>query len=811
MKTTHGKSILYVAMACAVALLCGSRVRAQQVAAAPVQAPRELEEIIVTARKRSESLHDVPVTETAISQQALQNLQVTEVTDLPSLVPGLVVGHSLLSIGSLISIRGIGTSSNDPGVDQSVSLNLDGLLLAQGLAFSAGSFDLAQVEVLKGPQELFYGKGTPGGVIALRSADPTDQTEVIARAQYEFESINPRAEFIVSGPVSDTVKLRLAAMYSASAGYFYNEPDPIAATGALPSDYSRAPRSRDYIVRGTALWNPSSQFDARLKLNLVRDSAANAETLQLTSCPQGANFAPFGIPFTGGDNCVLDRTLRIVNMNPAAFPGILNGGQPFLDSDQDYGTLELNYRPVEDLTLTSLTAGYVLVSSSLVNTTETSAAAPALAVENYFRRHEFTEELRLNSNFKSPLNFTVGGFYEDGYVSDDVILMGNTALPLGLPASLGNGLSNVDIKTLSAFGQLRWQIMPRLELAGGLRWTDEKRYEYEKNLQLNLNEPVGVPNIRANHTAPEVTLTFRPTDDVTLYGAYKQGYKSGSFSIATPPSPGQNNAFGDERVVGYEVGAKNLLLDRQLEVNVGAYNYKYIGLQESVDVPEATGGGLPVIQTINAASARTYGLDLDLKYRPAAVEGLDLILAANWDHARFLKYDNAQCWGGQTIAEGCNQTFIPATGLYVAQNASGTPLVRAPDLQLNFGFNYSYPLANSYKLVFTNNNSFSSRYVAVTAVNRPNNDNYQASYAKVDLGVTLQSPDKRWEVSLLGKNINDKIIAGFCSNSNYANGAILGGQITGGTARGAAGIDEMGCFSDPGREIWLRLTWRPLG
>jgi iron complex outermembrane recepter protein len=130
---------------------------------------------------------------------------------------------------------------------------------------------------------------------------------------------------------------------------------------------------------------------------------------------------------------------------------------------------------------------------------------------------------------------------------------------------------------------------------------------------------------------------------------------------------------------------------------------------------------------------------------------------------------------------------------------------------LNLGFNYSYPLANSYKLVFTNNNSFSSRYVAVTAVNRPNNDNYQASYAKVDLGVTLQSPDKRWEVSLLGKNINDKIIAGFCSNSNYANGAILGGQITGGTARGAAGIDEMGCFSDPGREIWLRLTWRPLG
>jgi iron complex outermembrane receptor protein len=809
MANARWKTLLWGTSACVGALLWNSGVRAQQDAGTSVRAPNELAEIIVTARKRSESLHDVPVTETAITQATLENLQVTEVTDLPGLVPGLVVGHSLLSIGSLISIRGIGTSSNDPGVDQSVSLNLDGLSLGQGLAFSAGSFDLAQIEVLKGPQELFYGKGSPGGVISLRSADPTDHTEVIARAQYEFESINPRAEFILSGPVTDTLKLRLAAMYSASAGYFYNEPSPIAATGALPSDYSRAPRSRDYMVRGTAVWSPSSQFDARLKLNLVRDAAANAETLQLTSCPQGANFAPFLIPFTGGDNCVLDRTLRIVNMNPSAFPGILNGGQPFLDLDQDYGTLELNYRPTDELTFTSLTAGYALVSSSLVNTTETSAAAPALAVENYFKRHEFTEEIRLNSSFKAPVNFTVGGFYEDGSIADDVILLGNT--DYHVPGNLLNGWSNVDIKTLSTFGQVRWQIVPNLELAGGLRWTDEKRYEYETNLQTNTSEPVGVPNIRAKHTAPEVTLTFKPTDDVTLYGAYKQGYKSGSFSIATPPAPGQDNAFGDERVIGYEVGAKNRFLDRQLEINVAAYNYKYNGLQESVDVPEATGGGLPVIQTINAASARTYGVDLDLLYRPVAVEGLGVNFSANWDHARFLKYDNAQCWGGQTVAEGCNQIFVPATGLYVAQNASGTPLVRAPDLQLNFGFNYSYPLANAYKLVFTNNNSFSSRYVAVTAVNRPNNDNYQSSYAKVDLGVTLQSADGRWEVALLGKNINNKIIAGFCSNSNYANGAIFGGQVTGGTVRGPAGIDEMGCFSDPGRAVWLKFTVKPFG
>src|SRR5207237_8379232 len=150
----------------------------------------ERQEITVTARKRQESILNVPVVETAIPQERLERLQVTEMTDLPKIVPGLNLGHSLLSIGTLVSIRGVGTASQDPGVDQSVSLNIDGLSLGNGLAFSSGLFDLGQIEVLKGPQALFYGKSSPGGVIALRTADPTDRLEVTGRAAYEFESVN---------------------------------------------------------------------------------------------------------------------------------------------------------------------------------------------------------------------------------------------------------------------------------------------------------------------------------------------------------------------------------------------------------------------------------------------------------------------------------------------------------------------------------------------------------------------------------------------------------------------------------------------
>ena len=137
---------------------------------------RSLEEIIVTARKREESILKAPVVVTAISNETLEDVQVTQINDLPRLVPGLVIGGSILSIGPQVTIRGVGTSALDPGVDQSISLNIDGLSLGQGLAYGSAMFDVAQVEVLKGPQALFYGKSSPGGVISLRTADPGDKT-----------------------------------------------------------------------------------------------------------------------------------------------------------------------------------------------------------------------------------------------------------------------------------------------------------------------------------------------------------------------------------------------------------------------------------------------------------------------------------------------------------------------------------------------------------------------------------------------------------------------------------------------------------
>jgi iron complex outermembrane receptor protein len=793
----HLKTLLLTATACASALLVALPASAQD---------NQLGEVIVTARKRQESILNVPVVETAIQQKALERFQTQDLSDIASKVPGLSLGEAVLSIGTQVSIRGVGTNTLDAGVDQSVSLNLDGLQLSNGLAYSAGLFDIGQVEVLKGPQALFYGKNSPGGVIAMRTADPTDKFEVIARAGYEFDAKEKLGQLIVSGPVNDQLKLRLASQYTKQDGFFHNDAIPAPGTGALAPQNSRNPEVKDYIVRGTAIWNPNDAFSARFKANMVHDESPEGGAEQMVSCPDGVGGVPgFGIPFLGGgEDCKKNRTLRVVNLDPKAFIGVKNGGQPFINSDQHFGSAELNFRLRPGLTLTSTTGYYWLKSSSLINGTQSTFAATTLAAENDFRRRDFTQEVRVNSDWAdSPINFTAGAYYQDAEFQNKITLLGNTAY--GLPPNLAVGTHDVNIESSSVFGQLRWTVIPTLEVAAGARWQDERRSDDAVDLLANERVALAVPKISSHNLSPELTITWRPQDTLTVFGSLKKGYKSGSFTVTTPVSDGDNNSFGDEKVQGGEVGFKSRWLDRHLAVNMAAYDYKYSGLQ--VGANQVAQDGLPVVTTINAGGARVYGIDFDTTYNVPQIDGLSLNGAVNWNHARFTKLNNVPCWGGQEISEGCDVGPInPATGAFTSQNLKGTALVRAPNWQANFGFDYEIPVGDGMKVVVASSNQYSGPYTTILG-DRP--DFFQKAFIKADLSLTLQGKDDHWELSLIGKNLNNALTSGNCVNLNAANGQILGGQNTGTNTRGPAGVDEVTCFVDRGRELWVRATFRP--
>jgi iron complex outermembrane receptor protein len=782
-------------------------------------------EIVVTARKRQESVLKVPVVETVLTTETLQRANVTDLSGITQQVPGLKIGNNVLTVGPQIALRGVGTSSLDAGVDQSVSLNIDGLQLTQGATYAVGLFDMAQVEVLKGPQALFYGKNSPGGVISIRTADPGSELEVIGRAQYGFEAQEKRGEVIVSAPFGDTFGIRFAAMYSDDNGYFHNRAVAVPGFGGVTPKSDRYNAQNEYIMRLTALWKPTDDFTARLKVNTTRKEVIGGSA-PVGSCPDG-NGAPLGIPFINpNDNCKVDRTAYIVDVDPAAFPNVRNGGVPFMKYVTNFGTLEMNYNVAERLSLNSTTGYFHTVVDGMINGTNTGAAGPPLISDNHFKRRDFTQELRLESDYAGPLNFLLGGYYQNARVSNQVYVTGNTAI--GLPARLTAGINDVKIKALSGFGQLRWKPVETLEIAGGVRYSDEKRVDTPYSIDGDyFSAPrlitIANPRLRSKTWSPELTVTWTPTDDFTVFGSLKQGYKSGSFIMTLPPAPGGDNSFGDEKVQGGEVGIKARMFDRALSITTAFYYYKYKDLQ--VGANESAQGGLPVIRTINAGASKVYGVDFEATYRPPSVDGLTTRLAVNWNHARFTDFDGAPCAGGQTVAEGCNQFFAPSAnqanpglgavldpagsgllGYYKGQSLAGVPLPKAADWQITGGFDYQMPVGNGLKAKFGANGEYSSKFLKNLG---RRDDFFQPAFTKWNANISIGAEDDSWEVALIGNNLTNKFTAGNCTQFSAATGQVLLAPLSGGTARNAAGVDELACIVDPGRQVWLRLTLRP--
>jgi outer membrane receptor protein involved in Fe transport len=810
-------------------------------------------DIIVTARKRQESILKVPVVETVLTQQTLERVVVKDLVDVSKLTPGLVLGLNTNEIGTQVSIRGIGTTSLDPGIDQSVLLNIDGLSLSQGLAYSVGIFDMQQVEVLKGPQALFFGKNSPAGVISIRTNDPGDEAEVIGRTGYEFEGKEWRNELILSGPVTDTLGLRLAAMYSDYGGFFKNTGVAKPNTGAvqLPKRFGE---TKTLFLRGTALFQPVPEFTARLKLNYTRDRNKGGAGFQLTSCPDGlVNYlANSPIPFyqtignlTGGfyspnETCKKDRKVNIVGMSPTAFTGsgpLEKGGTPFTDITQYFGTLELDYNISPDVTLTSVSGYYKVKTDTLLNCFFSGSAAPGCAADKNFRRREFTQELRLNTDFNSPFNFTAGGFYQNGRIyAPEQLLTANTRY--FLPPLFIKGSQDVHIKSKSVFAQGRFKPDSKLEIAAGVRYTDEKRRSNPTYVVLfdtlgnflpeaaRTTLDVTQPKLRSKNWSPELTITYTPTDDLTIFGSLKQGYKSGSYNIVipVPPGPNQDKSFGDEKSQGGEIGLKTRLADRQLNLNAAAYWYKYTGLQVGINTPSL--GGPPNLSTINAGAAKIYGLDLDMSFRPRSVDGLEITASFNYNHGRFTSFKNAPCAGGQSFAQGCNLLLAPipandpysnvsfpapGTGVpsrYTSQDLSGARLSRSPDFAATLGINYEMPAGNDMKLNLGASGQYSSKY----STNVTFDPAYlQRAFVKFNANVSLKGPNEGWEVGLVGNNLFNKLTTGTCLAGDYAGSVGVFGNtdVSGAPTAGPSGSDEVFCAVDRGRELWIRLTLRP--
>ena len=820
----QGRSHLIRSVSAILALAVGGTSAHAEEAAAPEVGG--IEEVIVTARKREESVQDVPVLVTAISAEQIRAKDLTSLEKVAATTPNFNVGRASNGSGAQLTLRGIGSSSTSIGIEQSVAVIVDGVYYGQGRIIQEGFFDLAGLEILKGPQALFFGKNATAGVINMKTADPGTETEFIARASYEFEAEAVQAEAIASTPINDTLGIRVALrgtkMYG---GYYKNEMVPISyptfdvATGALNlhtalPESTEEPGEKELLGRVTLKWTPNEELTGTLKAAMDHGSFNNSSWNYVCyRSPTGVSFLSPNGPGAANNYPCREQFVTHQSNAPvdfaANFPYAREDGSQYNRYRSYSITGNLNYE-LENVTFTWVNNWNRNNNRWACNCDFQASPITVFATEDSSFR-AFSSELRALTTYDGPVNAMLGVYWQDtkrdfkqhigfGNVEDS----SQSPINRYQATSKAGGTSG---ETIAVFGQVIWSLTSTLEATAGVRYTHETKDSFFSQPYNNsaltfifrpAEDPLGFVTADQTFTdwSPEVTMSWKPVEDVMFYAAYKTAYKSGGFSISGINSGFRTTreqvlgdfVFDSEKARGFEAGAKTTLADNQLRLNVTAYTYKFKDLQ--VDFFR---NDIFAFNTITA-DAKTKGAELELEYAPRAVPGLSLHGALNYNRARYVN-SAIPCYGGQSAAQGCTLTV---NGLPF-QDASGKETAVAPDWAGVVGGRYEMPVGNSLLFAIAGDARYSGKYLA-SGFNNPLSA--VGSYWNIDASVRIGSEDGRWEVAVIGKNL---------TNEFYVTGVVDGPSSTpvGNPTGGAGGrlADQLG-FGNLPRTVAVQLSTR---
>jgi len=778
-----------------------------------------IEEIIVTARQRDESLQSAPVTITALSSDTIERLALNNLDQISDLVPNLLVSYGSSGGAATVALRGIGTGSGSAGFSSAVGLLIDDVHSDRGRWIQGGVFDLTQVEVLKGPQSLYFGKNNTSGLIILRSRDPVPgaETEANVNVGYEFDAGEILAEAGVSFSLTDTFAMRLAVRRTEQTdGWITNTAQP--QVGVDPLGYTipgaagtrDLPNMEDTMGRLTAVWTPNDQVSVKLKSSINRNEDAGPLFHdQLAAC-LGAGGQPqlvFGVP-SPDDDCKVNFK-RSKSNTPAGMmagePSEFGDGTTFTKYDAERVSLRIDYE-ADLYTLTAVT-GYTHYDSDLHD----NATFAGDAQVPFFERtdHEsVSQELRFQTRFNSAVNLMGGLLY-----SEDDLFFRNSARIAPLPADSRNGrqwtwdkVANQDGKTFSAYAEIVWDISDDIELSGGARYTDEEKDFVFTVPHLHEFFDVITPGILSSQTlsgkfkddnvSPQVSLAWSPIDDVTVFAAYREGFKSGGFDASHTLGAGaviDDIRFESEEADGFEFGIKSRWLDDSIQLNATAYFFDYKNLQVTSLDTETT-----QFRIQNAAAASTEGVEAELTWAPRT--NFTLRSFVNYNVA---KYDEflTNCYAGQSIEAGCDQVLNPNTGRFVSQDVGGTNVAIAPEWVATLGFTYDFKLgATGWMASLDLDGRYSGSY-SRSLLRHP--DSRGDSYTILDGSLRAYSPDERWQFTLIARNLFDKVVA-----LNVNDRSLTGSGN--GLQEGDPALQRADLISRVlrGRQIWLQVGYR---
>lgn len=659
-------------------------------------------EIIVTAQKREQNLQDVPISMEVLGGERIVEFSAADFKAVQNYVPNVFVQQT--NGNDTIYIRGFGSPPQNFSFDQAVSVYMDGVYAGKMRQALNPFFDVARVEVMRGPQGALYGKNTPAGAISVVSAGPTSNFEGAVTGTYNFDLQGYDLTAYVSGPVTDTLSLRVASRVQNQEGYIRN-----LATGRDD------PRSKLQLFRVSALWEPVAGFDLTAKLEISNSDRIGGLGISTpVGTRQQAKFERYTEEYPLGREGYSNRAvLGSVNANV------------------EIGTH----------TLTSIT-GYSWFNGHVTNYFDQQTPTGTIVENSVGNKYpenfrQFSQEFRLLSETGGALEYVLGAYYDTSTYNVDPFLYYNVQA-FGI-VSLNQTYFHQKSRTLSAFAQATLRPVDQLRIIGSLRYTNtHKEGTFDGALLAGvifrpLTSAEG--RIREGLTDPSITVQYDLSRDLMVYAVYGRGSKSGGFVSNTLGTTDANFIYKPERSRNWEAGVKSTLWDGRATLNLSLYNTKFTNLQTSGYDPDSS-----TYITKNAASATAKGIEASLRIAPSRY--FDITASGAYQDIKYDSYPNAPCLVGMT-GTVCDLTGyrLPYTSKFTG-NISVHGRVDISDYKLDgtavFGGRSG----------FYNSDDQSPLY------------GYQSGYAKLDLRIQFAPQDDSWHIALIGKNLTDKITSG---------------------------------------------------
>jgi iron complex outermembrane recepter protein len=708
-------------LAAAAAMLSMPAAQAQQ--APPVTAPAatgSLEEVLVTARRREESMQEVPIAVSAFSADELRMLQAEDLSGLQGSVPNLNLVQGRGSANSAnIYIRGIGQPDALQTFDPGVGVYLDDVFIAriQGALFNL--YDVQRVEVLRGPQGTLYGKNTIAGAIRLISKKPPEELAGQAELSYgDYDFFSAKGYF--GGPVTDTFGASVAGVYVTRSG--------INVDPATDREYNDIDTAAGRVILE---WDPTEN----LNVNLAADYTRSRNELNL-----GRPEAPLTqLNLATGRNTVLQPAPTTPWNNTVATSFTGNEGQQM----DNWGTaLTIGWQLNDAWLLKSITAyrnlepdNYVDIDASIYELGDVF-----VGVDQDQTSQEF--QLLYSSD---RLEAVMGLYYFGEDIksaqtawADDFLTLG--ALPLTFTRTVNDKL-NTD--SYAAFGQATWNFNDRFSGTVGLRYTDESKDYYRTTSTFSNFAPlVGTFVYKDDESwsalTPTFALDYKLTDDTLLYASATEGFKSGGFN-GRANSAAEASSYDPEYVWTYEVGAKNTLSDGRMRLNVDAFYSDYTDFQARVSDQYVPASGSPsfAFPVLNAGAMAMYGAELEAVWIP--IDALNLQAQIGYLHADYREF---------------TETVRGPNGQPIERDRSKDEPPFAPEWTVRLAAAYTFSLADYGGLTL----SADMIYRAKQWLSVDNRDVLtQDSYALMNVLVSWNSVSNHWYGSAGIKNLTDEV------------------------------------------------------